>query len=77
MQRLEFSDDGNTLVVVTQTGGLMVLMVSASLTLATNHELLGLMSSFTEVFLINYSTKQQGSVINTVHLPLAPTANSL
>ena len=67
--KLEFSNDGQTLIITTQNGNLFAYILSMNMQVSAYHELLAILSSLTEVILINCSSKKKGQSIRQFYLP--------
>ena len=57
---LKFSEDGNTLVITTQTGMVYGYILSSAMLLSPYHELLAVLTSLTEVVIMNCGSKKKG-----------------
>lgn len=75
--KLEFSQDGSTLIVVTQSGLLFGYILSTNMLVSTYNELVSLLSSLTEVVILSCSSKKKGQLINNINLPFEPSAITL
>ena len=69
VSKMEFSNDGHTLVIATQSGMLFGYILSSAMQVSPYNELLGILSSLTEVVLMNCSSKKKGQIICNVNLP--------
>jgi hypothetical protein len=67
--KLEFSGDGQTLIITTHSGNLFAYILSINMQTSAWNELLAVLSSLTEVVLINCSSKKKGQVMKQFVLP--------
>lgn len=66
---MQFSGDGATLIVTTQSGNLFAYILSLNMQVSAYNELLAILSSMTEIILINCSSKKKGQVMKQFYLP--------
>ena len=74
---LQFSPNGNTLIVITQSGLLYGYILSTATLISTYNDLVALLSSLTEVVILGCSSKKKGQIINNINLPFEPNSIAL
>jgi WD repeat-containing protein 19 len=74
---MNFSPNGNTLIIVTQSGTVYGYILSTAVLISTYNELVAMLSSLSEVVLLSCSSKKKGQLINNINLPFEPTGISL
>ncbi len=74
---MNFSPNGNTLIIVTQNGLVYGYILSTAVLISTYNELVAMLSSLTEVVLLSCSSKKKGQLINNINLPFEPSSISL
>ena len=77
VSKMEFSGDGQTLIITTQTGNIFGYILSTNMQVSAYNELLAILSSLTEIILINCSSKKKGQVMKQFYLPFEPTGITL
>ena len=77
VSKLEFSADGLTLIITTQTGNVFGYILSMNMQVSAYYELLAILSSLTEVILLNCSSKKKGQVMKQFYLPFEPSGITL
>ena len=74
---LQFSPNGNTLIVITQSGLLYGYILSTATLISTYNDLVALLSSLTEVVILGCSSKKKGQIIKNINLPVEPNSIAL
>jgi hypothetical protein len=74
---MNFSPNGNTLIIITQNGFVFGYILSTAVLISTYNELVAMLSSLSEVVLLSCSSKKKGQLINNINLPFEPTGISL
>ena len=64
-----FSPSGNTLTMTTHSGMVYGYILSTTTLISTYNELVGLLSSLTEVVILSCSSRNRGQMITNVNLP--------
>ena len=77
VSKLEFSPDGQTLMITTQSGNLFGYILSMNMQVSAYNELLAVLSSLTEIILINCSSRKKGQVMKQFYLPFEPSGITL
>ena len=67
--KMEFPQDGQTLIITTQTGNIYGYILSMNMQVSAYNELLAVLSSLTEIILINCSSRKKGQVMKQFYLP--------
>ena len=66
--KMDFSQDGQTLIITTQTGNIYGYILSMNMQVSAYNELLAVLSSLTEIILINCSSRKKGQVMKQFYL---------
>ena len=74
---LAFSPNGNTLSITTSNGMIYGYILSTTTLISTYNELVGLLSSLTEVVILSCSSKKRGQLITNISLPFEPVSIAL
>ena len=77
MSSLQFSPNGSTLIVTTQSGLLYGYILSTATLISTYNDLVALLSSLTEVVILGCSSKKKGQLINNINLSFEPNSITL
>lgn len=65
------------MIITTQSGNLFAYILSLNMQVSAYNELLAILSSLTEVILVNCSSKKKGQVMKQFYLPFEPTGITL
>lgn len=65
------------MIITTQSGNLFAYILSLNMQVSAYNELLAILSSLTEIILVNCSSKKKGQVMKQFYLPFEPTGITL